>query len=130
MAILYHTQELAHDQPPGGEFGYVDPTARNWIQWIDRDGIENADLYLRSEYPSTAAWRWFQAERLPALNRYHTIIDKMLDPRRLGAETNESQQWEFTRIDCSSPHQAHQGQTPIDIRLPTGERVCLALKYS
>ena len=130
VAILYHTQELAQDEPAGSEFGYVDPAARNWIQWVDRGGIESADAYQRREFPDTAYWRWFKAERVPVLRRYHTIVDKMLDPARLGAETNESLQLVFTRFDCGAPPAPLPGQSPIDVRLPTGERVCLSLGES
>lgn len=130
VAILYHTQELAKDEPAGSEFGYVDSSARNWIQWVDRGGIENADAYERREFPDTAYWRWFQAERVPVLREYRTIVDKMLDPARLGAETSESLQLVFTRYDCAAPPSPSPRSSPIDIRLPTGERVCLALSAS
>lgn len=130
VAILYHTQELAQDEPPGSAFGYVDSAARNWIQWVDRDEIVNANRYQREDFPDSAFWRWFKAERLPVLRRYHTIVDKMLDPARIGAETSESLQLEFTRFDCAVPPAPLPGKTPIDILLPTGERVCLALSAS
>ena len=35
LAILYHTQELARGRAPDSDFGYVNPEARNWIQWLD-----------------------------------------------------------------------------------------------
>ena len=130
FAILYHTQEMARDQPAGGEFGYVNPEARNWLQWIDRDGIVNADSYQRKDFPRTAFWRWFEEERLPTLRQYHTIIDKMLDPAKLGEETSESLQWVFTRFDCAKPLPALSKQSPINIHLPTGETVCLVLSTS
>ena len=60
VAILYHTQELAQDEPAGSDFAFVDSGARNWIQWLDRDGIEKADHYQRAEFPATASWRWFK----------------------------------------------------------------------
>ena len=130
VAILYHTQELAQDQPPGSAFAYLDSGARNWIQWVDRDLIEKADRYQLKNYPDSAAWRWFTQERLPILRRYHTILDKMLDGGRLGAETSSSRQLVFTRFDCALPPAPRPGQVPIDIRLPTGEKVCLALGAS
>ncbi len=127
VAILYHTQELAQDEPAGSAFGYVDAGARNWIQWVDRDGIENADRYQRAEFPDSAFWRWFKEERVPILKSHHTIVDKMLDPARLGAETSDSQQLVFTRFECGAPPAPVPGNASIDIRLPTGERVCLSL---
>lgn len=126
VAILYHTQELSQDEPAGSDFGVLDSSARNWIQWLDRDSIENATAYQRGEYPDSATWRWFQSERLPSLKRYHTILDKMLDPARVGAETSESRQLVFTRVDCA----ARSAKAPIDIRLPGGEKVCLDLSAS
>lgn len=130
VAILYHTQELAQDEPPGSDFGFLDPGARNWIQWVDRGVIENADRYERRTFPDSAYWRWFQAERVPVLRRYRTIVDKMLDPARLGADTSDSLQLVFTRFDCAAPPPPTAGKEPIDIRLPTGERVCLSLGAS
>jgi len=130
VAILYHTQELAQDEPAGSEFGYLDAAARNWIQWVDRGAIESADLYQRREFPDSAYWRWFKEERVPVLKRYHTIVDKMLDPARLGAETSDSLQLVFTRVDCAAPPAPQAGKAPIDVRLPSGERVCLALGAS
>lgn len=130
VAILYHTQELAQDEPAGSPYGFIDPLGRNWIQWLERDGIENADQYQRSDFPDTAAWRWFKEERLPVLKRYHTIVDKMLDPARLGAETSESKQLVFTRFDCAAPPPPRPGEAPIGVRLPTGESVCLSLSAS
>jgi len=130
VAILYHTQELSQDEPAGSAFGVLDSGARNWIQWLDRDAIENANRYQRESFPDSAYWRWFQAERLPSLKRYHTILDKMLDPERVGAETADSRQLVFTRFDCASPPAPRPGNTPIDIRLPSGEKVCLDLSAS
>lgn len=130
VAILYHTQELAQDEPAGSEYGLLDAGARNWIQWVDRGVIENASRYERREFPDSAYWRWFQAERVPVLKQYHTIVDKMLDPARLGADTSDSLQLEFTRVDCASRPAPPPGRQPIDVRLPTGERVCLSLGAS
>lgn len=130
VAILYHTQELAQDEPAGSAYGYVDAGARNWIQWLDRDDIVNAEQYQRKEFPDSASWRWFKEERMPVLRRYHTIVDKMLDPARLGAETSESRQLVFTRFDCAAPPPVRPGEAPIAVRLPSGEQVCLALSGS
>lgn len=129
VAILYHTQELSQDEPAGSDYGVIDSGGRNWLQWLDRDGIENANAYERGEYPDSATWRWFQSERLPSLKRYHTILDKMLDPGRVGADTSDSRQLVFTRFDCSAPP-PRSAATAIDVRLPTGEKVCLDLSAS
>lgn len=128
QAILYHTQEMAKGYPRSSEYGYVDPDARNWIQWIHEDKIENAVGYQRKNFPRSAFWAWFVERRLPTLRSYHTIIDKMLDPALVGAQTEHSLQWVFTRIDCSRTSSAPLKQgNPIDITLPTGEVVCLTL---
>ena len=127
FAILYHTQELAADEPAGSDYGFVDADARNWIQRLDRDQIENASAYLRETYPAGADWNWFKTERLPALARYRTIVDRMLDPGKLGAATGRSLQWVFTRRDCAAPRPE---ASAISIRLPDGERVCLEVSAS
>lgn len=129
VAILYHTQELSQDEPAGSDYGVLDAGGRNWIQWLDRDAIENATAYQRESFPDSAFYRWFQSERLPSLKRYNTILDKMLDPERVGAETSDSRQLVFTRFDCASPP-AKRSAAPIDVRLPSGEKVCLDLSAS
>lgn len=130
VAILYHTQELAslyHEHKPGGEFDYVDPEARNWIQWVDGGRVENARKYLRSAYPDTLSWRVFQESHLPGFQAYHTITDKMLDPRLLGAQVARSRQWVFRRAACPGPEDSPE-EEPISVLLPTRERVCMRLR--
>jgi hypothetical protein len=129
LAILYHTQELALGQPLGGEFAYLNPEARNWIQWIADGRIENAARYKRRDYPRTAGWDWFRAEELPGLEKHHTILDKMLDPALLDVDVAKTKQWVFTRVPCagSSPSADAKG---LRILLPTKEAVCLALSAS
>ena len=118
VAVLYHTQELAHlAKTPN----HLDPAARNWIEWIDGHKVEDARRYLRKRYPSTATWDWFRLQRLPMLEARHTILDKMLDPDLLGAPVEQSRQWVFTRRACSA------GAPDLKVRLPTKEEVCLAL---
>ena len=120
IAILYHTQELAADDPAG----YLDAEGRNWIQWLDGRGIENAKLYERAAYPRTTAWDWFVARELPRLRGRHTITDKMLDPALLGSELADSLQWTFTRAACAlAPRR-------IGVVLPDRTTVCLALDAS
>lgn len=122
-AILYHTQELAHEAQPG--FGYLDPAGRNWLQWIDSGKIVNAAAFERHDYPSTASWDWFKLRRLPALTERHTIVEEMLDPQRIGFEPSQGRQWTFTRTDCAR-HASSDSR--ISVRLPSGEDVCLALE--
>lgn len=121
IAILYHTQELAYGAA-AADFGYVDPAGRNWIQWLDGRGIENARRYERTAYPRGASWDWFVATDLPRLRGRRTITDKMLDPDRLGAPLGDSVQWTFTRVDC-----AGAGSGVIRVSLPDATLVCLAL---
>jgi hypothetical protein len=121
IAILYHTQELAADSAAG----YLDAAGRNWIQWLDGRGIENARRYERSEYPRTAAWDWFVAQELPRLRGRHTITDKMLDPALLGSEISGSVQWTFTRVACGAA-----APERIDVVLPDRTTVCLSLGSS
>jgi hypothetical protein len=124
VAILYHTQELAHDAA-SPDFGYVDASARNWIEWLD-GRVENARAYERSSYPRSASWDWFVARELPKLRSRRTITDKMLDPARLGAELTESKQWTFTRVDCAAPA-AQPAPDVIRVALPDRTPVCLVL---
>lgn len=125
IAILYHTQELAAESDAASGFGYIDPSARNWIQWLGPDRIENADRYLRKSYPASASWEWFREFELPGLNRRHTILDKMLDPSLISVDLSKTSQWVFSRIPCP-PGPALPGDE-LQIVLPTEETVCLAL---
>ena len=127
VAILYHTQELAH-MAASADFGYLDASARNWIQWLDGRGIENAVRYERARYPRSGSWDWFVARELPKLRRRHTIIDKMLDPARLGVELAPSRQWTFTRVECGPARSG--ASNVIGIVLPDRTPVCLALSDS
>jgi hypothetical protein len=130
IAILYHTQELAGDHRPGGEFGYIDSGARNWIQWVDDGRVENAARYLRKSYPSTATWDYFRVLELPALRARHTVLPKMLDPK-LGVDAAKTAQWVFTRVSCSGASPA-PGSGVMRVVLPTKvkEEVCLSLSAS
>lgn len=121
IAILYHTQELAADSPAG----YLDAAGRNWIQWLDGRGIENARRYERAAYPRTPSWDWFVAQDLPRLRGRHTITDKMLDPALLGSELASSVQWTFTRVACEKA-----APKRIGVVLPDRTTVCLSLDAS
>ncbi len=121
FAILYHTQELADETPDG----YLDAEGRNWIQWLDGRGIENARRYERADYPRTADWDWFVAQELPRLRRRHTITDKMLDPLLLGSELAGSVQCTFTRVDCGAA-----APERIGVVLPDRTIICLSLDAS
>lgn len=127
VAILYHTQELA-DEAAAADFGYIDPEARNWIQWLDGRGVENARRYERETYPRSPEWDWFVSYDLPRLRRRHTITDRMLDPRLLGLEFAPGLQWTFTQVPCGSESDAFSNV--IGIRLPGRAAVCLSLGSS
>jgi hypothetical protein len=124
-AILYHTQELAKNEPPESDYSYIDPEKRNWLQWLD-GRLENANTLVRRVYPAGASWRWFEKVQLPDYVSYHTVVPKMLDADRLGIDDSRSQQWVFTRQPCSAAPPADDDPTLV-VRLPTSERVCLAL---
>lgn len=129
--ILYHTQELARlysQARPGSKYDYVDREARNWIQWLDHeDRVENANRYRRARYPESRSWRLFAEIDEPRYREYHTITEKMLDPELLGFEVSLSRQWEFRRVACPA---ARVSDDPIEVILPTNERVCLHLRGS
>jgi hypothetical protein len=123
-AFLYHTQELAFYEPKGSDYGFVDPGARNWLQWIgEPTRIENADAYIRRDYPTGGSWDWFTKMELPALTQHHTILDKMLDGSRLGLDVSRSEQWVFTRESCP----ADESAPALRVKLPKGDRICLSL---
>lgn len=126
VAILYHTQELAHLEKRGGEFGYLDFDSRNWIQWIGRGEVENARRYLRSEYPRGGSWDWFVQRKLPDYAARGTIVDKMLDPA-LGL--TQGRQWEFSRVPCAGLERDPDAAA-IRVELPAGRAVCLWLGAS
>ncbi|MFI5349440.1 MAG: hypothetical protein ACHQ2Z_07845 [Elusimicrobiota bacterium] len=125
VAILYHTQELAADHRAGSDFGYIDPGARNWIQWVNDGRIENAARYLRTDYPATATWDYFRTLELPALQSRHTVLPKMLDPK-LGVDASKTAQWVFTRVQCAGAPPASAADA-LRVVLPTKEEVCLTL---
>lgn len=125
VAILYHTQELAGDHRPGSDFGYIDPGARNWIQWVEDGRVENAARYQRRDYPSNATWDYFRVLELPALRSHHTVLPKMLDPK-LGIDPAKTAQWVFTRVSCADvPASSSSGG--LRVVLPNKEEVCLSL---
>lgn len=110
VALLYHTRELS--EPAARE--------RSWIQWFDARGVQSAERYERSSYPSSASWDWFVASDLPRLKSRHTVVDRMLDPALTGRELAPGPQWTFTRVDCAT--------TPSDglsVALPDRTAVCL-----
>ncbi len=126
VAVMWHTQELALYEPAGGEYGYLNPQGRNWIQWISDGHVENADRYERKSYPVGAAWDWFRVSELPALRKNHTILDKMLDPELLSVDPAKTVQYVFTRVDCGAASGAPDS-SGMRVMLPTREPVCLSL---
>lgn len=110
VAILYHTRELAVPAP----------AQRSWIQWLDGRGVEDAARYERASYPRSASWDWFVARDLPRLRSRHTIVERMLDPAKLGVELAPGPQWSFTRGSCSDA-----GPGGLVIALPDRSSVCL-----
>lgn len=123
FALLYHTQELARYHSPNSGYGWLDPEGRNWIQWLGDGRIENARRYERRGYPSSGSWPWFVSQELPGLRAHRTILDKMLDPARLGAASLSSRQVVFTRVPCAGSRRLDG----ISIALPGQAPVCLAL---
>lgn len=109
VAILYHTRELAVPAP----------AERSWIQWFDGRGVENAARYERASYPSSASWDWFVARDLPRFKSRNTVVEKMLDPARMGVEFAPGPQWTFTRSACG------EGPGRFSISLPDRSSVCL-----
>jgi len=133
VAILYHTQEAAyahHRKDPGGRYDYLDPDARNWIQWMDPGRpIENASRYRYAEKP--ADWEDETMGSWSGAVEHRTIHHTMLDPRRFGYLVESPfpfAQFFFTRVDCDLlPAERPADGNDVEIALPTGERVCLLL---
>lgn len=119
-AILYHTQELGRYET--GDFATFDLASRNWLQWVDSGVVEKADRYERELYPSTGPWRAFVLSELPDLKAHRTIVDRMLDPERLGFTVAASVQWVFTRRACADGL--------IRLRVEGGTTACLELTVS
>lgn len=126
VAVMWHTQELALHEPAGGEFGYIDPRGRNWLQWISSGRVENAERFERKSYPAGAAWDWFRTSELPGLRKNRTILDKMLDPALVSIDPEKTVQYVFTRIDCAGASLAPDSAN-MRVLLPTREAVCLSL---
>lgn len=128
VAILYHTQEQAydyHEKEPESKYDYLNPNARNWIQWLDMpEKVENARQYERTVYPFGAEWDSYKAYSVPAFKRHFTVHQFMLDPKFLGGEVAFAIQWGFYKID--SPIK-NQNSNVIKIKLPRNNSVSLAL---
>lgn len=116
VAILYHTQELAYYEKPESDYGWVDPEARNWVQWLDDGRIQNA-----KELEGEVVPRGLPVDETQ-LREHHTILAQMLAPARFGGRAPSSRQVVFTKTDCGVT-----GSEQLRIRLPSSERVCLAL---
>ena len=124
FAVLWHTQERGLCK--GMQFQF-DPTARNWIQWLDpKRPLQNAIKYKRRAYPATPAWRALVELRLSDAEECHTIHPEMLDPEALGLRVASTSQWSFTKKDCEEIK-----DNRIDISLPpNGARICLEVSQS
>lgn len=133
VGILYHTQEYAyfyHRSLPGHAYDYLDPGARNWIQWTDASRpVENAYPYARKSYPDTPEWSSVR-DMLPAFQAHYTVVTGMLDPELVGTDLGKNDyQWFFPRIDCPPDGRTFpSGSNGVEVRLPTGEKACLALE--
>jgi hypothetical protein len=118
VAILYHTQELAYYEPPRSDYGWLDPEARNWVQWLDDGRIENAKGLQSADAP-----RGLPVDEA-ALRSHHTILAQMLRPGLFGGHAPRSRQVVFTKAPCPA---AGSDPSLMEVRLPSAERVCLSL---
>ena len=117
-ALLYHTQEGAFDTRD-----YLDPAARNWIQWLDSEKpIENANKYVRkagASYPGSG-WDW------RVYRDHFTIGGRLLDPESMGGEVERNVQWDFLNVDCGGvPRPIPSDSNVIEITLKDQGTVCL-----
>lgn len=117
FAVLYHTQEVPAPGPNTRRM-----PARNWLQWVGTGRVEDARRYLRTSYPATAYWDWFQTSELPRLKPRGTVVHQMLDPMLMGTQVAESRQWVFTRVACDGPPPTSR---TLQILLPDRRHICL-----
>ncbi|MEK7388140.1 MAG: hypothetical protein AAB036_00430 [Elusimicrobiota bacterium] len=124
FAVLWHTQEKGLCDGKSFQF---DPSARNWIQWLDANRpLENAEKYKRRTYPDTPEWRRFVEKSLPDAQECHTIHADMLDPDLLGFQVAVESQWAFSQKDCD---EFSAGRISIFMP-PNRDRICLEIsKY-
>jgi|CXWL01.1.fsa_nt_gi hypothetical protein len=123
-AVLWHTQERGECKGMSFQF---DPSARNWIQWLDVNRpLENATKYKRQSYPDTPEWRRFVEKFLPDAEKCHTIHADMLDPQLLGFPVAAESQWAFAQKNCD---EFSVGRIEIFMP-PNRDRICLEVsKY-
>jgi len=119
LAILYHTQELTR-------YPSINHKDRNFIQWVDSGLINNAARYQRLTYTKKDKDYWQMQAELEALRENDTILDKMLDPERLGWKIAESKQWVFKRVDCGKKPPGFDANL-IQVTMPAGNTACLTL---
>jgi hypothetical protein len=123
VMILYHTQEDAfyyNRDNPGSQFDYINPWARNWVQWRKNKKVENANKFL--------------LEKLDPANykiNHYTTHEAMLDQKRLGVKlfTGNSKMFVFSDVSDKNIPVECRGDLSnlIVINLPTGEYKTLAL---
>jgi hypothetical protein len=118
--ILYHTQERAglyELYEPWSKLAYTDKTKRNWIQWLDTDKVEDANLY---RFAFTKP-EWCVAEEA------FTINYDMLDPAKLGfvpVVIGEYYQFNFFQIRCKGKENDPESNV-ISLAMPEGKTLCL-----
>ena len=122
-ALLYHTQEGAFETRD-----YLDPAARNWIQWLDAEkAAENAEKYVRkagASYPGSG-WDWGR------FRDHFTISGRLLDPESVGGEVVRNVEWDFLNVDCVGvPRPVPPDSNVIEIKLKDQGTVCLWMDSS
>lgn len=138
FAILYHTQEDAHDAHWGDgkvdrKFDYIDVRTRNWIQWLDdapeADGsrVENARDYVNSALRDPSV---FFGENTPVQGEHFTIHGRKLDAAKLGVKPIGEMQWEFYTMECAADGLKldYFSRGPARIRLPGQGDACLEIR--
>lgn len=122
VALLYHTQENAFDyhlNDPGSRFDYVDPWARNWVQWVDSKKVANAKDYVPKDLD-------YDYE----LNHF-TIHEFMLDSGLLNLRLSKKYSKQFLFSDATNkdiPYECRGSKSNlITVVLPSGESKTLAL---
>ena len=139
FAILYHTQEDAHDAHWGDgikvdrKFDYIDVRTRNWIQWLsespETDGlrIENARAYVNEAVRDPSV---FFGENVAVEGEHYTIHGKKLDAAKLGVKPIGEFQWEFYKMGCNDNigSLTYFSRGPLRVALPEQGDECLEVR--
>ena len=136
FAILYHTQEDAHEhhlRDPGGPYDYLNPHTRSWVQMIDSQDkqsgpIFNAFQLMFDFFPNDAD----SHSSLNATKERYTVFTTQLDTNKFPAAYRRNivgqMQIEFYESNCepeANPLFILYGIGQISVEIPNQYTPCL-----